>query len=63
MRAAKKEERIKRCCDRIKDINDLLRFPIEHPFGIEEYTDYEAIEVYKIMCKKIAQLDIDCDEI
>jgi hypothetical protein len=54
----KEEALVKTYCDEIKDIQDLLQFPLKHPFGAEEYTDCEAIEAYKIMCKKITKLDI-----
>lgn len=31
----------------ITDINSLVNFPLNHSFGAEEYTDYEAIRAYK----------------
>lgn len=31
----------------ITDINSLVNFPLNHSFGTEEYTDYEAIRAYK----------------
>lgn len=37
----------------ISTIADLIKFPLIHPFGAEEYTDYEAIKAYK---EKAAEL-------
>ena len=41
-------------CEEIKDINDLIRFPLKHCFGGEEYTEYEAREAYCIRAKELA---------
>ena len=42
----------------IKNINDLFKFPLEHPFGIEEYTNYEAIRAYKERAKELGIINI-----
>lgn len=55
---SRKEKIISDYCDSIKTIEDLVKFPITNPFGAEEYTDYEAIEAYKIMAKKLLNIDI-----
>jgi hypothetical protein len=54
----KSKLKIEEYCNEVKTIEDLLNFPIKHSFGVEEYTNYEAIAAYKIMCKKIANIDI-----
>jgi len=51
------EAQTKKYCDEIKTLEDLIRFPLEHCFCGEEYTDYEAIEAYKIRAKEIAGTD------
>lgn len=37
----------------ITDIASLVAFPITHPFGMEEYTDYEAIRAYRERAKEL----------
>ena len=37
----------------ITDIASLVAFPLSHPFGAEEYTDYEAIKAYKERAKEL----------
>ena len=37
----------------IADIASLVAFPITHPFGMEEYTDYEAIRAYRERAKEL----------
>lgn len=37
----------------ITDIASLIEFPLSHPFGTEEYTDYEAIRAYKERAKEL----------
>lgn len=44
-------------CDEIKDINDLIRFPLKHCFCGEEYTEYEAREAYCIKAKELAGIE------
>lgn len=39
--------RVKGMKDSIKNLNDLLAFPLDHCFCGEEYTDYDAIKAYK----------------
>lgn len=39
--------------EEITDVNSLINFPLNHSFGAEEYTDYEAIRAYK---EKAAEL-------
>lgn len=54
---AKHNAKIAKYCEEITDINALVEFPLKHPFGAEEYTNYEAIEAYKIRCKELMNLD------
>lgn len=42
----------------IKDINDLIRFPLKYCFNGEEYTDYEAMKAYKIRAKELIGIDL-----
>ena len=44
-------------CKEIKDIDDLIRFPLKHCFGGEEYTEYEAREAYCIRAKELAGIE------
>ena len=37
----------------IANIASLVAFPLSHPFGAEEYTDYEAIRAYKERAKEL----------
>lgn len=37
----------------ITDIASLVAFPITHHFGMEEYTDYEAIRAYRERAKEL----------
>ena len=37
----------------ITDVASLVTFPIAHPFGAEEYTNYEAIRAYKERAKEL----------
>lgn len=37
----------------ITDIASLVAFPLLHPFGAEEYTNYEAIRAYKERTKEL----------
>lgn len=54
--AAVKEENQKRVDNykaEIADIASLVAFPLSHPFGAEEYTNYEAIRAYKERAKEL----------
>lgn len=44
---AKSQERVDEYKAEITDIATLVQFPLNHTFGAEEYTDYEAIRAYK----------------
>ena len=37
----------------ITDVASLVAFPLSHPFGAEEYTNYEAIRAYKERAKEL----------
>lgn len=43
----------------ITDIVSLVAFPLSHPFGAEEYTDYEAIRAYKERAKELGLKIVD----
>lgn len=47
----------------IKDLEDLLRFPMEHCFNGEEYTEYEAIAAYKQRVKELVGIDLDKERV
>ena len=40
------QDKIKRYCEQIKSIEDLMKFPMNHCLTGEEYTDYEARQGY-----------------
>ena len=44
---AKLQERVDEYKAEITDIAALIQFPLNHTFGAEEYTDYEAIRAYE----------------
>jgi uncharacterized protein YukE len=50
--------KVKEYCDSIHTLEDLLNFPVKHPFGSEEYTDDAAMEAYKIRCKELQNIEI-----
>lgn len=55
----KKHESIKsEYINEIKNIPDLVKFPLMHCLNGEEYTDYDAIEVYKMKCKELLNIDL-----
>ena len=43
----------------INTIADLIKFPLIHPFGAEEYTDYEAIKAYKERAAELGFIGLD----
>lgn len=43
----------------IKDLKDLLEFPLNHCFNGEEYADYDAMEAYKIRAKELTGLTLE----
>lgn len=53
--AAKKanQKRVDNYKAEIANIASLVVFPLSHPFGAEEYTDYEAIRAYKERAKEL----------
>lgn len=54
-------EKIKKYCDEIVDVKTLIEFPTNHCFCGEEYTNYEALEAYKIRAKELLGIDIKGD--
>ena len=40
----------------IKNLEDLLRFPLKHCFCGEEYTDYEALSAYKARVTELTEI-------
>ena len=54
----KRNKIVNEYCNLIKTVQDLMKFPLEHCFCGEEYTDDEAIEAYKIRAKEL--LNIEC---
>ena len=47
----------------INTIADLIKFPLIHPFGAEEYTDYEAIKAYKEKAAELGFKNLNTDSI
>ena len=45
--------KVKSYCEQIRTIADFVRFPIDNCLCGEEYTDYAALEAYKIKAKEI----------
>lgn len=43
----------------ISSIADLIKFPLIHSFGAEEYTDYEAIKAYKERAAELGFTGLD----
>ncbi len=54
---ARSDTQVKSYCKEIKTLEDLLKFPINHCFCGKEYTDFEALEAYKIKAKEIADVN------
>lgn len=53
-----REEAVNKYCDEIGTIADLVSFPLNHCLCGEEYTDYPAIEAYKIRAKELTGIDL-----
>lgn len=47
------ENEVKSYCEQIKTLKDLVRFPIDNCLNGEEYTDYPALEAYKIRAREM----------
>ena len=54
----KKNKCIKKYCDIIKTIEDLINFPLHHCICGEEYTNNEAKEAYKIRAKELLNIQV-----
>ena len=52
------ENQVKEYKEEIKTLEDLLRFPLDHCFRAEEYSDYEAIKAYKERVKELMGIDL-----
>ena len=57
--AARRAKIVKTYCDEIVTVKDLLEFPLNHCLDGEEYTDYEAIEAYKIKVKELLDIEVE----
>lgn len=42
----------------IQTLEDLLKFPLVHPFGAEEYRDDAAIKAYCVRCKELQGIEV-----
>ena len=49
---------IKKYCNEIHTMEDLVRFPLRHCLNGEEYTDNEAYEAYKMKVKELVGTDL-----
>lgn len=47
------EDAVKSYCEQIKTLEDLVKFPIDNCINGDEYTNYPALEAYKIRSKEI----------
>lgn len=54
-------EIISKYSNEIKDVPSLLKFALEHCVTGEEYTDYEAREVYIKKAKELLNIDLEHD--
>lgn len=45
-------------CDKIRTVQDLVQFPLEHCLCGEEYTDYPAIAAYRRRAKELTGTDL-----
>jgi hypothetical protein len=50
---------VQKYCDEIKTVEDLLKFPFKYSFNAEEYTNYDAMEAYKIKAKELLNVNIE----
>lgn len=53
----KSKEQTEKYCKEIKNMDDLLKFPLDHCL-CGDYTDYEAKQAYKIRVKEIVGLNL-----
>jgi hypothetical protein len=53
------ELRMKKYTKGIHNIQDLLAFPLKHPFCTEEYTDEAAMDAYIAKCKELTGVTFD----
>lgn len=51
-------KRIKKYCNEINTIEDLVKFPTNHCLNGEEYTNNEAYQAYKIKAKELVGIDL-----
>ena len=58
----KSEENIAEYKEEIKNLNDLLKFPLNHCFCGEEYTDYDAIQAYKTKTFELTGIVLEEDQ-
>lgn len=58
---ARNNQFVQMYCDKIKDLNDLISFPLHHCFDGAEFTDDNAVKAYKICAKKLLNIDLDVD--
>ncbi len=57
----KSKENIAKYKAEIKNLNDLLEFPLNHCFCGEEYTDYDAIRAYKTKAFELTGIVLEED--
>ena len=57
----KSDENIAKYKEEIKNLNDLLKFPLDHCFCGEEYTDYDAIQAYKTKAFELTGIVLEED--
>ena len=52
------DKKIKKYCNEINTIEDLVKFPVNHCLNGEEYTNNEAYQAYKIKVKELVGIDL-----
>lgn len=49
----KSEKQVHKYCSDMTTPEEVLKFPLQHAFSGEEYTDYDAVKAYRIRCEEI----------
>jgi hypothetical protein len=56
--AAENKAAYDKYCSEIKSVEDLVRFPLEHCINGDEYTDWQAVNAYKIRAKELVGIEL-----
>lgn len=58
IRNERADKAVKDYCENIKNLNDLMRFPLKYCLNGEEYTDYNAVKAYKIRAHELLDIEL-----